>query len=61
VPIETDERLMEIDLGAWQGQNEFEIKERDPGKYDACWNRPASYESVGGECFLDVANRVGAF
>jgi broad specificity phosphatase PhoE len=52
---------MEIDLGAWQGQNEFEIKERYPGKFDACWNRPASYESVWGEIFLDVANRVGAF
>ncbi|CAM3619998.1 histidine phosphatase family protein [Cytobacillus oceanisediminis] len=37
---------MEIDLGAWQGQNEFEIKERYPGKFDACWNRSASYKSV---------------
>lgn len=59
--IETDERLMEIDLGEWQGQVEGDIKERYPIQFDLYWNQPALYESVGGESFLDVKERVSLF
>ncbi len=61
VSIETDERLMEIDLGEWQGLKEDEIKSRYPEKAEAFWHIPSSYESVDGESFFDVKKRVAAF
>lgn len=61
IPVETDERLMEIDLGDWQGRVESEIRDLYQAAFDAYWNRPESYESAGGESFYDVANRVASF
>lgn len=61
IPIETDERLMEIDLGEWQGLKEEEIKRRDPERFEAFWNNPSSYESADGESFYDVKKRVADF
>ena len=59
--IETDERLMEIDLGEWQGLKEDEIKSRYPKESHAYWHEPAIYESLGGESFFDVKQRVAEF
>ena len=61
VPIETDERLMEIDLGEWQGLKEEEIKKRDPERFEAFWHNPALYESIDGESFSDVKERFSEF
>lgn len=61
IPIETDERLMEIDLGAWQGKTESEIKSLYPTQYDFYWNQPSMYENPDGERFIDVMNRVDSF
>lgn len=61
VQVETDERLLEIDLGVWQGHIESDIKKRNPEEFDAYWNQPASYESDGGESFLDVKDRIEDF
>lgn len=61
IPIETDERLMEIALGAWQGKTEDEIKELFPSQYDLYWNRPSRYENPEGERFIDVMDRAAGF
>lgn len=61
IPIETDERLMEIALGAWQGKTEDEIKELFPSQYDLYWNQPHMYENAEGERFIDVMDRVASF
>lgn len=61
LPIETDERLLEMDLGEWQGLKEEEIKKQDPERFEAFWNNPTLYESIDGENFSDVKKRVAEF
>lgn len=61
IPIETDERLMEIALGTWQGKTEDEIKKLFPSQYDLYWNYPSMYENPDGERFIDVMARVSVF
>ncbi|MBP2242407.1 putative phosphoglycerate mutase [Cytobacillus eiseniae] len=61
IPIETDERLMEIALGAWQGKTEDEIKALFPVQYDLYWHHPSMYENLEGERFIDVMDRVESF
>lgn len=61
IPLTTDERLMEIDLGAWQGKTEEEVKSLYPEEFDAYWNEPERYKGVGGETFLQVQQRVIEF
>lgn len=59
--IQADERLMEIDLGDWQGKIDADIEKSYPEQFHAFWNEPAAYESVGGESFLDVKKRLSEF
>ncbi|KIY23599.1 MULTISPECIES: histidine phosphatase family protein [Mesobacillus] len=61
IPLTTDERLMEIDLGAWQGKTEEEVKSLYPEEFDAYWNEPERYKGVGGETFLQVQQRIIKF
>lgn len=61
IQLETDERLMEIDLGVWQGLTQKEIEERDPEAFYAYWNDPSSFRGAKGETFLDVLHRVDEF
>ncbi|WP_404332767.1 histidine phosphatase family protein [Mesobacillus maritimus] len=60
-PIETDERLYEIDLGAWQGKTEEEIKTQFPEQFHFYWNEPQRFENIHGENFLDVTKRIKDF
>lgn len=60
-PVETDERLTELDYGAWEGLMVEEIDRRFPGEraeYDA---NPALTRVGGGESGLDVAARLSHF
>lgn len=59
--IDTDERLMEIALGDWQGKTADEIKELYPKQYHAYWNEPSIYENASGELFSDVQERAAGF
>jgi probable phosphoglycerate mutase len=56
--IITDERLMEIHLGRWQGKTMAEIKEMDPERYDCYRNHPKLFTNPEGESFCDVRKRV---
>ncbi|MDQ0273230.1 histidine phosphatase family protein [Cytobacillus purgationiresistens] len=59
--VETDERLLEIALGEWQGKTADEIKALYPAQHDAYWNQPNTYENHAGERFQDVVDRIGQF
>ncbi|CAM3814080.1 histidine phosphatase family protein [Mesobacillus thioparans] len=61
IPLLTDERLMEIDLGEWQGKTEDEIKTIYPDEFHTYWNEPDIYTSIGGETFLQVQQRLVDF
>lgn len=58
VPYFTDERLMEIDLGDWQGKTMSEIKESDLSRYDCYYHTPQLFTNDQGEVFDDVKKRV---
>jgi broad specificity phosphatase PhoE len=61
IPIETDERIYEINLGAWQGKTEEEIKTQFPEQFHFYWNEPQRFENKLGENFVDVKNRIENF
>jgi broad specificity phosphatase PhoE len=60
-PIETDERLTEMDYGEWEGLTYAEIEARF-GEARLIWEAdPASLACPGGESGTDVARRVRAW
>jgi broad specificity phosphatase PhoE len=61
VQVETDERLTELDYGAWEGLTVEEIDRRFPGERAVYDESPAFHEVGGGESGLEVAARLGAF
>lgn len=58
IPFFTDKRLMEIDLGDWQGKTMSEIRECDLSRYDCYYNTPQLLTNEKGETFVDVRERV---
>lgn len=58
IPFYTDERLMEIHLGDWQGKTKAEIQAADPWNYKCYYHYPHLYAREGCERFLDVKKRV---
>ncbi|WP_102262633.1 histidine phosphatase family protein [Mesobacillus jeotgali] len=61
IPLTTDDRLMEIDLGHWQGKTDTEVKDLYPEAYDAYWNEPEAFAGEDGETFLQVQERLLEF
>lgn len=57
LPFKTDERLMEIDLGEWEGRTVEEIKESEPELFYVYEENPAQFQGTG-ETFQDVKNRL---
>lgn len=58
--IEQDERLAELDYGAWEGLTIEEIERRFPGEYEEYDENPAIHRVGGGESGLQVAARLAA-
>ncbi|HBC96571.1 MAG TPA: histidine phosphatase family protein [Clostridium sp.] len=58
IPIIKDDRLMEIDLGKWEGFNQKEIGKKNPEQLHNFWTSPDVYEPEGGEKFEHVKDRV---
>ena len=56
VPVELD-GLMELDFGDWEGLTAAEVRERDPGTFDA-WRASPDTAPPGGESFAALARRV---
>jgi broad specificity phosphatase PhoE len=58
VPVETDDRLAELDYGAWEGLTVEEIHRRFPGEMVEYEADPATHHFGGGESGADVAARL---
>ena len=61
LPIETDDRLIEIAHGTWEGRLRDEIAANDPFRYAAWRNDPANVAFEGGETIGHVRERWRAF
>jgi alpha-ribazole phosphatase len=61
LPIQQDERLMEMHLGDWEGMTQDEIKEMNGTQHDYFWNNPSEYQNDKGESFGDVKERIEGF
>jgi broad specificity phosphatase PhoE len=58
---EVDGRLMEISYGEWEGWTLPEIQARDPHLLAQREEDKWEFKPPGGECYRDVAARVGAW
>ena len=61
--LENDQRLMEIDLGNWEGQLINEINETTPELYHLYRNHPEKFDfsQINGEGYQNVQNRFKSF
>jgi broad specificity phosphatase PhoE len=57
IPLETDERLIEIAHGSWEGRLRDELAANDPQRYHVWRNDPAHVAFEGGETLADVDTR----
>nr|WP_207720107.1 histidine phosphatase family protein [Clostridium algidicarnis] len=58
IKIILDDSLKELNLGLWEGMTHEEIKEKYPLQYNNFREHPESFESQGGESFLEIIKRV---
>jgi probable phosphoglycerate mutase len=58
IPIIKDDRLMEIDLGKWEGFNQKEIAEKNAEQLHNFWTNPRVYKPDHGEKFEQVRARI---
>ncbi|MEO0879980.1 MAG: histidine phosphatase family protein [Pseudomonadota bacterium] len=56
-----DDRLIEIDLGAWNGKTPDEINTETPGAFEARDTDKWSFEVPGGESYAAASGRTRAF
>jgi broad specificity phosphatase PhoE len=56
-----EDRLQEISLGEWEGQLKTVIEARWPERFYQFRNEPGSFESLGGENFFQVRERIEDF
>ena len=61
VPVERDERLIEIAHGTWEGRLRDELAADDPDRYYAWRHDPAHVAFDGGESLVQVRERWRAF
>jgi len=61
LPVEHDDRLLEIAHGTWEGRMRDELTANDPERMRAWKEAPASISFEGGETLADVATRWNDF
>jgi phosphoserine phosphatase len=61
LPLETDDALIEIAHGTWEGRLRDEIAANDPARYTTWRERPAEVAFEEGESLLDVSTRWRRF
>ncbi|MBV9407908.1 MAG: histidine phosphatase family protein [Candidatus Eremiobacteraeota bacterium] len=61
VPVEIDDRLIEIAHGTWEGRLRDELAANDPDRYRAWRQDPAHVQFEGGESVRDVLDRWRGF
>lgn len=60
LPVNTDERLIEINHGAWEGQLAADITARYPTEFNLWHTQPHLVQMPGGENLEDVRKRARA-
>lgn len=58
LPIIKEDRLIEMDLGDWEGLTQEQILKKNEEQLYNFWNKPQLYISDGGEEFSDVRKRI---
>jgi broad specificity phosphatase PhoE len=61
IQVVTDERIMEMHMGTWQGMTKNEIKALYPREYDHFIKKPDGYQNEGAESFVDMNKRATEF
>ena len=61
IPIKTDEKLLEISYGLWEGKTKNRVNEIDKERYSRWLCDPTSVTPPGGESLFEVAKRVKEF
>jgi broad specificity phosphatase PhoE len=61
LPLETDDALIEIAHGTWEGRMRDEIAANDPERYATWRERPADVAFIEGESLVDVHRRWRRF
>ena len=61
IPILTDERIMEMNLGSWQGMKHEDLKKQYPSEYEQFLNKPDDHQIEGAETLTEMSNRAGEF
>lgn len=57
-----DDRLQEIDMGAWEGQLAKTIEQESADEWYAFWHQPDTFKALnGGENFTEVEQRIASF
>jgi len=59
--IVTDEAIMEMDMGKWQGKTKKEIYEHSLEMYRTFMDHPEIYQQDGAETFADMKKRASEF
>lgn len=60
LPLEVDERLMEIGFGCWEGRTAADVEREQPGALMRFYADPIAHPPAGGEALVDFHRRVGA-
>lgn len=58
IPMELDERLMEIRWGEWEGKRPSEINHKDPHKVIKHWRNPLQKPPKDSESVVDFQKRI---
>lgn len=61
IQLVTDERIMEMHMGPWQGMKKTEIRALYPNEYDDFMNKPDRYRNKDAESFVDMHKRATDF
>ena len=61
IPIMTDERIMEMNLGSWQGLRHDDLKKKYPNEYEQFINKPDNHQIEGAESLTEMSNRATEF
>ena len=58
IPVHVENRLAELDFGAWEDAEISQIMATNPGLVESYWNDPTSSTPEGGENITAFSNRV---
>jgi alpha-ribazole phosphatase/probable phosphoglycerate mutase len=59
LPLQLDERLVEIGFGAWEGHTAAELTRDDPDRLQRFWMDPVTERPEGAETLVEFEQRVG--